>query len=154
MCTGTAPLRVERDEVVDIVVQARSSISGGCDLHPWHLHGHTFWMVGRGAGLFNATAYTLAMAAPETDPSSQQAQAQRATADNAYSYYSTATPLEMDTVSAYPSDYSERRGDPEAPVKSPWGTPCGWVILRVKFTNPGMINNSTLCMCSLCVLLH
>ena len=31
-----------------------------CEQHPWHLHGHKFWVIGTGKGLWNGSASQLA----------------------------------------------------------------------------------------------
>jgi FtsP/CotA-like multicopper oxidase with cupredoxin domain len=110
------PLRVEKDEVVDVVVQAYASGSGGCDLHPWHMHGHSFWLLARGSGLYNAeTSYGL----PDT--------------------LISANPLRVDTVSGYPSNYSESLGEVRSgrAVKGAWRDACGWFKIRFVADNPG-----------------
>jgi FtsP/CotA-like multicopper oxidase with cupredoxin domain len=110
------PLRIDKDDVVDIVVQTYASVSGGCDLHPWHLHGHSFWLIARGSGLYDAeTSYSQ----PDTMVS--------------------PLPLKVDTVSGYPSNYSDNRADVMAgtAVKGAWRDPCGWFKIRFVADNPG-----------------
>lgn len=43
---GVYPIRV--GEAVQIVFQNRFSSLGVCEQHPWHMHGHTFYVVGSG----------------------------------------------------------------------------------------------------------
>jgi FtsP/CotA-like multicopper oxidase with cupredoxin domain len=110
------PLRIDKDDVVDIVVQTYASVGGGCDLHPWHLHGHSFWLIARGSGLYDA--------------------------DTSYSQPDTAVsplPLKVDTVSGYPSNYSDNRAAVMAgtALKGAWRDPCGWFKIRFVADNPG-----------------
>jgi len=104
------PLRIEEGDVVELVVQAYASGTGGCDLHPWHLHGHSFWLASRGAGMY--------------DPATAAA--------NAFAH-----PLRQDTVSGYPSNHSESRG--QSSPKGVWQDPCGWFVIRFRADNPGKI---------------
>ncbi|RKP12986.1 Cupredoxin, partial [Piptocephalis cylindrospora] len=45
--------------VLDVIIQldAKSCL----DTHPWHLHGHSFWDIGQGPGLYTETAGAKAM---------------------------------------------------------------------------------------------
>ena len=36
-----------------------------CEQHPWHLHGHKFWVVGMGLGNWNGSAEQIASLEPE-----------------------------------------------------------------------------------------
>jgi L-ascorbate oxidase len=108
---GTPPIRIELGSVVDIVIQNSVAINGVCEQHPWHLHGHDFYVVGQGSGKFD----------PQTSPSS---------------YNLTAAPL-VDTVVGYPSRYANRRSDPLPHEKGTWMEPCGWITLRFTANNPG-----------------
>ena len=116
MTPALHPLRIELNDVVDVVVQAYASGSGGCDLHPWHLHGHSFWLVSRGDGLYNAT--TGAGDGPGA----------------AGNTYTSARPLKMDTVSGYPARFSDSRAGKSRGV---WNDPCGWFVIRFRADNPG-----------------
>lgn len=41
------------DEVVDVILQNANQLNGnGSEIHPWHLHGHDFWVLGYGEGKF------------------------------------------------------------------------------------------------------
>ena len=46
---------VEHNEIVDVVVQNTVALNGVCESHPMHLHGHSFWIHSRGAGLYDPT---------------------------------------------------------------------------------------------------
>ena len=113
------PLRIEQGDVVDVVVQAYASASGGCDLHPWHLHGHSFWLVSRGDGLYNTTSGRGGGAAAATT-------------------FVSDRPLVQDTVSGYPARYGDTRTGKTHGV---WNDPCGWFTIRFRADNPGHLHS-------------
>lgn len=44
----------KKGSVVDVVVQNSNTLTvNNSEIHPWHLHGHDFWVLGYGVGLFN-----------------------------------------------------------------------------------------------------
>ncbi|CAJ0638717.1 12762_t:CDS:2, partial [Entrophospora sp. SA101] len=43
---------LKKNEVIDLVFQSTISSAGGCEYHPWHLHGHKFWEITHGPGLY------------------------------------------------------------------------------------------------------
>jgi hypothetical protein len=45
-------------EVVDIILQNTRALDGKSEHHPWHLHGHSFWVLGHGVGVWNASSRT------------------------------------------------------------------------------------------------
>jgi L-ascorbate oxidase len=49
-------LFLEEGDVVTIVLQNARALNGRMEQHPWHLHGHTFWVIGRGVGLWSESA--------------------------------------------------------------------------------------------------
>ncbi|KAI9135973.1 Cupredoxin [Paraphysoderma sedebokerense] len=48
---------VKYGETVDIVYQLTVSLNGVCEQHPWHMHGFSFYDLGSGPGLYNATRH-------------------------------------------------------------------------------------------------
>ncbi|XP_024370174.2 L-ascorbate oxidase [Physcomitrium patens] len=58
--TSGSPVYVfTKDSVVDIIVQNANTLTpNNSEIHPWHLHGHDFWILGYGEGQFD----------PEKDP--------------------------------------------------------------------------------------
>ena len=42
-------------QTYDIVLQNYATCKGVCETHPWHLHGHDFWIVGTFPGQYNGT---------------------------------------------------------------------------------------------------
>ncbi|CAM6108899.1 unnamed protein product [Calypogeia fissa] len=42
------------NDVVDVILQnANTMVNLNSEIHPWHLHGHDFWVLGYGLGVFN-----------------------------------------------------------------------------------------------------
>jgi len=41
--------------VVTVVVQNARTLNGKLEQHPWHLHGHAFWVLAHGVGLWNVS---------------------------------------------------------------------------------------------------
>ncbi|CAM0952255.1 unnamed protein product [Alopecurus aequalis] len=50
---GSPVYRLAFDSVVDIVLQNSNGLNNKTETHPWHLHGHDFWVLGHGDGKFN-----------------------------------------------------------------------------------------------------
>ncbi|KAI9082242.1 hypothetical protein K1719_035665 [Acacia pycnantha] len=53
--TGSGVYMFEMNQVVDVILQNANVLSGSSsEIHPWHLHGHDFWVLGYGEGKFDA----------------------------------------------------------------------------------------------------
>ncbi|CAL5203374.1 unnamed protein product [Lathyrus oleraceus] len=51
--TGNGVYVFQLNEVVDVILQNANQLNGnGSEIHPWHLHGHDFWVLGYGEGKF------------------------------------------------------------------------------------------------------
>lgn len=50
---GDVVLRLERGDPVELIMQNALALNGKADFHSWHLHGHSFWIVGQGQGIFD-----------------------------------------------------------------------------------------------------
>ena len=55
---GPSYIPLIEGEVVELVIQNARLLNGGVDMHTWHLHEHSFYVVGLGFGTFDE----------ETDP--------------------------------------------------------------------------------------
>lgn len=110
---ATSAIRIEYNEVVQIVLQNRAMISGECDQHPWHLHGNHFWVVGYGAGEYD----------PVTDPQN----------------FNLVNPISVDTVVNYPTSFTALRNGPQFDSLTANNSfkPCGWTAVRFVANNPG-----------------
>jgi len=53
---GQIVLQVSEGDVIEIVLQNARALNGVAEFHPWHSHGHSFWVVGSGDGIYNASA--------------------------------------------------------------------------------------------------
>ncbi|TKW12127.1 hypothetical protein SEVIR_5G016600v4 [Setaria viridis] len=49
---ASAAYRLALGSVVDVVLQNTAALNGMSETHPWHLHGHDFWVLGYGEGKF------------------------------------------------------------------------------------------------------
>ena len=47
---GVSVIRANKGQVIDIVLQNSNQPS---DTHQWHMHGHSYWVIGQGEGVFN-----------------------------------------------------------------------------------------------------
>ncbi|XP_073007410.1 L-ascorbate oxidase [Typha latifolia] len=45
--------RLEFNSTVDIILQNAMALNNKSEAHPWHLHGHDFWVLGYGIGKFD-----------------------------------------------------------------------------------------------------
>jgi L-ascorbate oxidase len=51
--TGNGVYTFQLYEIVDVILQNANQLTGnGSEIHPWHLHGHDFWVLGYGEGKF------------------------------------------------------------------------------------------------------
>jgi hypothetical protein len=80
---GTSVIRLNRNDVVEIIFQNTYDLSNVSDVHQWHLHGNSFWVIGEGYGIFN----------PETDPAT----------------YNLVNPIYTDTLSQFPLGWTAIR---------------------------------------------
>ncbi|WRX08594.1 Multicopper oxidase [Theobroma cacao] len=54
--SSTSIYRLQFNSTVDIILQSANSMTANCsEAHPWHLHGHDFWVLGYGEGKFNSS---------------------------------------------------------------------------------------------------
>jgi hypothetical protein len=52
---ATQILRLLKGDVVEIIFQNTRALNNVSELHSWHVHGHSAWVVGMGSGTFDAT---------------------------------------------------------------------------------------------------
>jgi FtsP/CotA-like multicopper oxidase with cupredoxin domain len=55
---GVAVASFTEGQVVEFVLQNTRALNFAAELHPWHLHGHAFWQVGRGEGTWTPADIT------------------------------------------------------------------------------------------------
>lgn len=80
---GIAVIRLSEGDVLEIVLQNARALNGVAEFHPWHVHGHSFFVVGRGEGTFD----------PATDPAN----------------YNLENPLLRDTATLWPLGWTAMR---------------------------------------------
>ena len=100
--------RIKNNELVDFVIQNTVALNGVCESHPFHLHGHKFWIHSHGTGVYDN-------AASKSTP--------------------IAYPVLRDTLMLYASEYAYFTSNRNS---SNHGQPCGWVKLRMLANNPGL----------------
>lgn len=50
---GSSVYKLKFNSTIDVVLQNTNALSGNVsEIHPWHLHGHDFWVLGHGDGKF------------------------------------------------------------------------------------------------------
>ncbi|XP_074308721.1 L-ascorbate oxidase-like [Silene latifolia] len=81
--SSNAIYRLKFDTTIDIVLQNAKSLANNSETHPWHLHGHDFWVLGYGKGKF--------------DPS------------NDYKKYNLVDPIQKNTVPIHPDRWTAIR---------------------------------------------
>ncbi len=108
MPSESRPIAIFRkDQVVDFIFQNTVALDGVCEIHPWHMHGHSFWHLDSGKGKWLTTS-TSTSATP-----------------------AFSTPILRDTVSLFPSQNTVNQPAGVA------ATACGWSRIRVIMSNPG-----------------
>ena len=99
---------VEGEELVDIVLQNTVALNGVCETHPFHMHGHKFWVHSYGTGMY----------------------------DKSMSYSTLAArPVLRDSLILYASEYAYFT--PNRTVSN-YLKACGWTKLRMIADNPGL----------------
>lgn len=54
---GTRLYSFRRGAVVDVILQNSNTLTvNNSEYHPWHLHGHSYWVLGNGSGTFDPVA--------------------------------------------------------------------------------------------------
>ncbi|KZV53747.1 ascorbate oxidase [Dorcoceras hygrometricum] len=83
--TSNAVYRLKFNSTVDVILQNSNTMNpNNSETHPWHLHGHDFWVMGYGLGKFNLS----------TDP------------NNKYNY---VNPIMKNTVAVHPYGWTALR---------------------------------------------
>ncbi|RZC77392.1 hypothetical protein C5167_001576 [Papaver somniferum] len=46
--------KIEFNTTVDVILQNTNALAANVsEIHPWHLHGHDFWVLGYGEGMYS-----------------------------------------------------------------------------------------------------
>lgn len=99
---------VGHNQLVDIVLQNNVATNGVCESHPFHLHGHKFWIHSQGTGRYIA--------------------GQKINAD-------TDRPILRDSFTLYATSYSHLTANRSV---LNYMQPCGWTKIRFLTDNPGL----------------
>jgi FtsP/CotA-like multicopper oxidase with cupredoxin domain len=99
---------VKGNELVDIVLQNTVALNGVCETHPFHMHGHKFWVHSYGVGMYD-----------------------KSISDST----SAAHPVLRDSLILYASEYAYFTPNR---TTSNYLKACGWTKLRMIADNPGL----------------
>ena len=99
---------VKNNELVDIVLQNTVALNGVCETHPFHMHGHKFWVHSSGAGMYD-----------------------KSMSDST----SIVHPVLRDSLILYASEYAYFTPNR---TTSNYLKACGWTKLRMIADNPGL----------------
>lgn len=99
---------IKGNQLIDIVLQNTVATNGVCETHPFHLHGHKFWIHSQGTGMYNQT--------------------NKVNSD-------TNDPILRDTLTLHASSYSYLTPNR---TSQNYLKPCGWIKLRLLSNNPGL----------------
>lgn len=105
---NSRPVQIPLNSVLDLVVQNHVTTAGVCEQHALHLHGHSFWDIDSGPGLY-------VQGKTEVDQS---------------------RPLLRDVTTMYGYNYTYWIAEQLNTTFAPQ-TPCGWKYIRILFNNPG-----------------
>ncbi|CAF0774400.1 unnamed protein product [Adineta steineri] len=99
---------IKQNQLIDIVFQNTVATNGVCETHPFHLHGHKFWVHSRGTGMYTSSSTQT----PDTD-----------------------NPVLRDSLTLYASSYDNL--SPNRSTNN-YLQPCGWIKIRFLADNPGL----------------
>jgi FtsP/CotA-like multicopper oxidase with cupredoxin domain len=97
-----------QNQLVDIVLQNTVATNGVCESHPFHLHGHKFWVHSQGTGMYDSSE--------KINPDGSR-------------------PVLRDTLTLYASSYSNLAANRSV---DNYLKPCGWIKIRLIANNPGL----------------
>lgn len=52
---GNLVLRLKKGDVVELVFQNTLALNNVSELHSWHIHGHSAWVIGQGTGIYDSS---------------------------------------------------------------------------------------------------
>jgi FtsP/CotA-like multicopper oxidase with cupredoxin domain len=99
---------ITQNQFIDVVLQNTVATNGVCESHPFHLHGHKFWVHSQGTGLYNSSEKLV----PDT-----------------------GRPVLRDTFLVYASSYNYLAPNR---TTANYLEPCGWTKIRFIADNPGL----------------
>ena len=99
---------IEGNELIDIVIQNTVALNGVCETHPFHMHGHKFWVHSYGTGMYDKSV------APSA---------------------SAVHPVLRDSLILHASEYAYFTLNR---TTRNYLKPCGWTKLRMIANNPGL----------------
>ena len=103
-----ATYSISQNQLIDVVLQNTVATNGICESHPFHIHGHKFWVHSQGTGLYNSTVSSTPVA---------------------------RNPVLRDSLILYATSYSHLAPNRST---ANYLQPCGWVKFRFLADNPGL----------------
>ncbi|KAI9295381.1 hypothetical protein K502DRAFT_324355 [Neoconidiobolus thromboides FSU 785] len=131
---------IKEGDDVQIIVQHTMPTGKHCEVHPWHLHGHSFYVVGHGDGFYDPKVdgpkIDNYLATTKNNPILRDTYTQFIT-----DVPEVGKPLNQTNSRLGPIDdsvdmFSGLDGLGEKPLNSD-DLPCGWYAIRFKADNPG-----------------
>ncbi|KAI9290650.1 Cu-oxidase-domain-containing protein [Neoconidiobolus thromboides FSU 785] len=130
----------EGDEI-QLIVQHLTSPGRACASHPWHLHGHSFFVVGHGSDVYNPEVDRKVIDTNLNNPSKipiyrdtfiQYANNVQTSAKSASHQLSDTLGVKVNNENS--NEIFHNFGNSRAASES---VPCGWYAIRFKADNPG-----------------
>lgn len=103
-----ATYSIDRNQLIDVVLQNTVATNGVCESHPFHIHGHKFWIHSHGIGSYNSTVASTPV---------------------------NSNPILRDSLTLYATSYSHLTPNR---TSANYLQPCGWVKIRFLADNPGL----------------
>lgn len=102
-------MRLQKGNVIEIVLQNALALNGRAEFHSWHMHGRAFWVVGQGQGTFD----------PNTDAAA----------------FNLENPVRRDTLSLLPYGWTAIRFEADNPGAWPFHcTMAAHAVMGMGFT--------------------
>ncbi|KAJ9069439.1 hypothetical protein DSO57_1018518 [Entomophthora muscae] len=106
---------------VQMILQHMEPENRVCAQHPWHMHGHSFYVIARGKGTFNPDIHN-----PQIEKILKEHH----------------TPILRDTFTFFPNTVPNTKDNTATPLPPPNPNStklrsCGWYAIRFKANNPG-----------------
>jgi L-ascorbate oxidase len=87
--TGVPVVQLSKGQIVQVVMQNSRALNAAAELHPWHLHGHSFYQIGQGNGIYD----------PNVDPAG----------------FNLVNPVKRDTLTLWPDSWAAFRFEANNP---------------------------------------
>ncbi|KAI9297106.1 hypothetical protein K502DRAFT_357709 [Neoconidiobolus thromboides FSU 785] len=131
---------INEGDDVQIIVQHTMPTGKHCEVHPWHLHGHSFYVVGHGDGFYDPKVdgpkIDNYLATTKNMPVLRDTYTQFITDIPEIGQTLNQTNSRLGTINDSIDMFSGLESLGEKPL-NPDDLPCGWYAIRFKADNPG-----------------